>query len=80
MGKKAKEHRKKVAKRNRIIAQDKKRYEKLTKEMFSKILAEQEQQFKSLDPTMNLFDTNGPLSIPTTQVIPNSIIQSGPQI
>jgi hypothetical protein len=29
MGKKAKEHRKKVAKRNRIIAQENKRFEKI---------------------------------------------------
>lgn len=77
MGKKAKEHRKKVAKRNRIIQQERNRFEKMSREMLEKIYNEQ----NSLTQTnLNLPNLDGPLLVPQTQPMSNSTILSGPQI
>jgi hypothetical protein len=79
MGKKAKEHRKKVAKRNRIIQQERKRFEKQAQEMFNKIYNEQ-MSTPSLDTSFNFPNLNGPLIVPPTEPIVNSTILNGPQI
>ncbi len=69
MGKKAKEHRKKVAKRNNLIAQERKRFEKMQKEMLMKLIEEEKQKglfnnpvsTSNLDlPTIGLPITEGP--------------------
>jgi hypothetical protein len=78
MGKKAKEHRKKVAKRNRIIAQERKRFEKMSQELLTKMYEQSNNQ--STQPTFNLPNMDGPLFVPTTEPIINSTVQSGPII
>ncbi len=79
MGKKAKEHRKKVAKRNRIIQQERKRYEKITKELFNQIRMSNEESSSPYDSTLVSAPLTGPLSLPNFDSNPTTI-QSGPQI
>jgi hypothetical protein len=79
MGKRAKEHRKKVAKRNRIIAQERKRYEKITKELFEQFKNSKE-SFDSIDTALGENPLSGPLNLPTMVELPNPTIQVGPQI
>lgn len=76
MGKKAKEHRKKVAKRNRILTQERRRFEKVTQQLVD--------QMKSMESDKKVVESglalSGPFSNtsfmePTTPIIP-----SGPQI
>ena len=55
MGKKAKEHRKKVAARNQKIKADQKRFQKEYQAMFEKQMAEMQKKFES---EMNV-DVNG---------------------
>jgi hypothetical protein len=80
MGKKAKEHRKKVAKRNRIIQQERKRFEKQSQELFNQIYNEQMGSTKPLESSFNFPNMNGPLIVPQTEPIINSTILNGPQI
>ena len=80
MGKKAKEHRKKVAKRNRIIAQEMKRYEKMSQELLNKMYSEQQSTDQAFQTSFNFPQLDGPLLIPTTETISNSTILSGPKI
>lgn len=82
MGKKAKEHRKKVAKRNRILAQERRRYEKMTEAMINRMY---ESKNSGLDITsnINLPKLDGPLMIPPTEQIsttPTPTILNGPLI
>jgi hypothetical protein len=80
MGKKAKEHRKKVAKRNRIIAQERKRFEKMSQEFLTKMYNEQQSNQQSTGISFDLPNFNGPLVLPPTESISNSTILHGPQI
>jgi len=80
MGKKAKEHRKKVAKRNRIIAQENKRFEKMSQEFLTKMYNEQQNAQKSTGISFDLPNVNGPLILPPTEPFINSTILNGPQI
>lgn len=75
MGKRAKEHRKKVEKRNRMIANERKRMEKVQKEFLDMI---QEENRKGMfnSPTMPLPTLDGQL----TGLAINSTILNGPQI
>jgi hypothetical protein len=79
MGKRAKEHRKKVEKRNRIIADERKRMEKAQKEFFDMI---QEENKKGMfnSPTMPLPTLDGPLMINTGGLSINPTIMNGPKI
>jgi hypothetical protein len=79
MGKRAKEHRKKVEKRNRMIADDRKRMEKAQKEFFDMI---QEENKKGMfnSPTMPLPTLDGPLMINTGGLSINPTILNGPKI
>jgi hypothetical protein len=47
MGKKTKEHRKKVAARNQKIKADQKKAQKMYQEMFTKMMEEQQQKMQS---------------------------------
>jgi hypothetical protein len=47
MGKKAKEHRKKVAARNQKIKADQKKAQKMYQDMFTKMMEEQQQKMQS---------------------------------
>jgi hypothetical protein len=78
MGKRAKEHRKKVEKRNRMIADERKKMEKAQKEFFDMI---QEENKKGMfnSPTMPLPTLDGPLMVNTGQPISSTIL-NGPQI
>lgn len=75
MGKRAKEHRKKVEKRNRMITNERKRMEKVQKEFLDMI---QEENRKGMfnSPTMPLPTLDGQL----TGLAINSTILNGPQI
>jgi hypothetical protein len=79
MGKRAKEHRKKVEKRNRMIADDRKRMEKAQKEFFDMI---QEENKKGMfnSPTIPLPTLDGPLMINTGGLSINPTILNGPKI
>ena len=78
MGKRE-EHRKKVEKRNRIIADERKRMEKAQKEFFDMI---QEENKKGMfnSPTMPLPTLDGPLMINTGGLSINPTIMNGPKI
>ncbi len=78
MGKKAKEHRKKVEKRNRIIAQERKRFEKAQKEMFDIIREENSRGLFNNDPTLQIPQIDSPILFPQSDS--NSTILSGPKI
>lgn len=78
MGKKAKEHRKKVAKRNRILAQERQRYEKVTKKLISEMQNTYAETEDSYNTNLLSSPLNGPLSLPNFNDAP--IIQNGPQI
>lgn len=78
MGKKAKEHRKKVAKRNRMIQQERNRFEKLANQMLNKMYAEQ--TGSQIQSSLNNISLEGPLLVPPTEPIINSTILNGPQI
>lgn len=80
MGKKAKEHRKKVAKRNRIIAQERKRFEKMSQEFLTKMYNEQQANQHSTGISFDLPNVNGSLVVPPTESIANSTILHGPQV
>ena len=76
MGKKAKEHRKKVEKRNRIILQERNRMQK----NFLKMLEEAQNKFPEIDTNIGNSTLGLPLNVPITEPIPNSTILNGPQI
>ena len=71
MGKKAKEHRRKVEKRNRLIQQERKRFEKQTLQMIDKL--KNEQSFTET-PKSGIEFPN------PIEPISNSILMNGPQI
>ena len=79
MGKKAKEHRKKVAKRNRLIQEERRRFEKMSQELMNKMY-EQQNSVQPLESSFNFPNMNGPLLVPQTEPIINSTILNGPQI
>jgi hypothetical protein len=79
MGKKAKEHRKKVAKRNRLIQEERRRFEKMSQELLNKMY-DQQNNTQPLENSFNFPNMNGPLLVPQTELIINSTILSGPQI
>lgn len=68
MGKKEKEHRKKVAARNAKIKQDQSRYQKIQKEMLMKLIEEEKKkgmfdnipQISSMGSDVNIDGFNGP--------------------
>jgi len=76
MGKKAKEHRKKVEKRNRIIAQERQTLQK----SFMKMIEDAQSKMPNGQSNVSDSTLGLPLNIPTTEVIPNSTILNGPQI
>lgn len=78
MGKKAKEHRKKVAKRNRIIAQERKRFEKMSQEFLTKMYEQSTSQTNQ--PTFALPNMDGPLFVPPTEPMNTTTVLNGPQI
>jgi hypothetical protein len=80
MGKKAKEHRKKVEKRNRIIAQERQRYEKMTKELISRMQTAQSETESLYESNIMSSPLSGPLSLPNFGDSTTPIIQNGPQI
>jgi hypothetical protein len=82
MGKKAKEHRKKVEKRNRMIEQERRRFEKVTQNLIERMKQETQSQSSSMFPSsFNLSNLEGPLMVPPTQdITSNSTILNGPQI
>jgi hypothetical protein len=80
MGKKAKEHRKKVAKRNRIIAQERQRYEKLTNQIIQEMQSATNESDNLYNSGLNLPLLSGPLSLPNFTEDINTTIQSGPQV
>ncbi len=79
MGKKAKEHRKKVAKRNRIIAQERKRYEKVTQQLLDKMNT-MEGDKNTIESTLTGLPLSGPFSNTSFMEQPKPIIPTGPQI
>lgn len=69
MGKKAKEHRKRVAKRNQRIADEKKRFEKMAMKFLNTIIDKENAEGKFDNPIQPLptFDGSGPnLGLPFT--------------
>lgn len=69
MGKKAKEHRKRVAKRNQRIADEKKRFEKMAMKFLNTIIDKENAEGKFNNPVQPLpaFDGSGPnLGLPFT--------------
>lgn len=80
MGKKAKEHRKKVAKRNEAIAQDRKKAEKAHKEMIMKLIEQENQKGMFNSPVMPFSGLNTPsFGLPLNEG-PTLGIPSGPNI
>jgi hypothetical protein len=73
MGKKAKEHRKKIAKRNEQIKQQQRKVEKAQKEFLMQLIEQEKQKGLFNSPVMPL--PNLPLIESSTLGIPN-----GPQI
>jgi hypothetical protein len=73
MGKKAKEHRKKIAKRNEQIKQQQRKVEKAQKEFLMQLIEQEKQKGLFNSPVMSL--PNLPLVESSTLEIPN-----GPQI
>ena len=73
MGKKAKEHRKKIAKRNEQIKQQQRKVEKAQKEFLMQLIEQEKQKGLFNSPVMSL--PNLPLIESSTLGIPN-----GPQI
>jgi len=81
MGKKAKEHRKKVEKRNRIIAQERQRFEKAQKELFETIKEENRRGLFNNDPILQIPQLDSPILFPQGDAnTANSTILSGPKI
>lgn len=78
MGKKAKEHRKKVAKRNRIIAQERRRFEKMSQELLNQMYEQSKVQVSQ--PNFTLPNLDGPLFVPSTEPINKPTILDGPII
>jgi len=80
MGKKAKEHRKKVEKRNRLIEQQRKQFEKMSKEFINKMKIQQDEIEKS-NQIINLpnFDDSTVVFRPTEQT-PFSTNLNGPKL
>ena len=72
MGKKAKEHRRKVEKRKRIQQQEMKRFQKIQQQLLEKIMSEQQS-------TDSLIGSNLNPTITESQVV-NSTILNGPLI
>jgi Mg-chelatase subunit ChlI len=81
MGKKAKEHKKKVEKRKRIMQQEMKHFQKVQQQLLEKIMSEQQSTQNvigsALDQIPNL---DGPMISNTDNQILNSTILNGPQI
>jgi hypothetical protein len=74
-----KEHKKRVAKRNNVMQQERKKMEKAQKEFFDMI---QEENKKGMfnSPTMPLPTLDGPLMINTGGLSINPTILNGPKI
>lgn len=79
MGKKAKEHRKKVARRNEQIKQQKRKIEKVQKEFLMNLIEQEKQKGAFNSPVMPMPGFEGPnLGLPTDNSIYD--LPSGPQI
>lgn len=76
MGKKAKEHRKKVLKRNRIIEQERQRMQK----NFMRMIEDAQSKMPDVGSSVGNSTMGLPLTVPITEPISNSTILSGPQI
>lgn len=70
-----KEHKKRVAKRNNILQQEKKRFEKAQKEFIMKIIEEEKQKGLFNGPTET--STSAPIDLPTVGG-PNLGLSTGP--
>lgn len=58
MGKRAKEHRKKVQKRNQKIATERKKFQKLYSEMLTKKLEELQENYSATTENEDVFNTS----------------------
>lgn len=79
MGKKAKEHRKKVAKRNEQISQQRKKYEKVQKEILLNLIESEKQKGAFNSPVMPMPGFEGP-NLGLTVDNSSNISLLGPQI
>jgi|688.fasta_scaffold188223_4 hypothetical protein len=81
MGKKAKEHRKKVEKRKRIMQQEMKHFQKVQIKMMEKLMSEQQGTDSLIGSALNSFPNfDGPIVTDTPSQVINSTILNGPQI
>jgi hypothetical protein len=78
MGKKAKEHRKKVEKRKRIMEQEMRHFQKIQMQMFEKMMSERESSNTIIDTAHNTEQVPNVVDVPNT--ILSSTILNGPQI